>query len=126
MATIEEQDVWIKVNDGDTACAGVFFETHYTPHDRFVRAIKALGALWGMAVLLIPVPPIHLILIPAFLIAGPVVAYRRYITSVVANHVTGACPTCKQDMKLALQPADRVPTWKYCPKCNAPVHIDAK
>lgn len=126
MAAIEEQEVWIKVNDGVTACDGVLFETHYTPHDRRVRAIKALGALWGLAVLLVPVPPIHLVLIPAFLIAGPVVAYGRYKTSIAANHVTGTCPTCKQDMKLVLQAADRLPMWKYCPKCSAPLHIDVK
>ena len=126
MATIEEQNVWIKVNDGVTACNGVLFETHYTAHDRVVRALKALGTLWGVAVLLIPVPPIHLVLIPAFLIAGPVVAYKLYKTSIAANHVTGECPTCKQEMKLALQTADHLPMWKYCPKCSAPIHIDVK
>lgn len=126
MASIEEQGVRIKVNDGVTACDGVFSTTHYTPHDRRIRAIKALAALWGGAVLLIPVPPIHLVLIPAFLIAGPVVAYKRYKTSIAANHVVGTCPTCKQDMNLTLQTTDHLPMWKYCPKCGAPIHIDAK
>ena len=126
MAVIEEQDIWIKVNDGVTACDGAFSETHYTLHDRRIRAIKALGTVWGLAVLSIPVPFLHLVLIPAFLITGPVVAYKRYKTSVAANHVTGTCPTCKQGIKLDLQAVDRLPMWKYCPKCGAPLHIGAK
>lgn len=126
MASIEEQDVWIKVNDGVTACDGVFSTTHYTPHDRRIRAIKALAALWGAAVLTVFIPLAHFALVPAFFIAGLVVGYQRYKTSIAANHVVGTCPTCKQDMKLALQTTDHVPMWKYCPKCSAPIHIEAK
>lgn len=126
MAAIEEQDVRIKANDGVATCDGVFSATHYTSHDRLVRALKALGAMWGLAIVAVFIPLAHFVLVPAFLIAGPVVARGRYKTSVAANDVVGACPSCKQNTKLLLQPADRLPMWKYCPKCNAPIQIDVK
>lgn len=125
MAVIEEQDIWIKGNEG-AACDGVFSATHYTPRDRLVRAVKMLGMVWALAVLAVFVPLAHFVLVPALLIAGPVVAYGRYKAGTTANHAAGTCPTCKEDMKLPLQPADHLPMWTYCPKCSAPIQVVAK
>ena len=127
MAVIEERGIWIKANEGAVG-DGLFSVTLYNPSDRLNRAAKALGISWGLAVLALItfIPVVHLVLAIGLLIAGPITAYGLYRTSITANHVTGVCPACQQDMKLALQPAEHLPMWKYCPKCTTPLHIDAR
>ncbi|MEQ6340756.1 MAG: hypothetical protein M3A44_03670 [Gammaproteobacteria bacterium] len=127
MSTIEQQDIWIKGNEGPP-CEGVFSSTAYDQRDRMVRAAKAWGISWALSALSLVtfIPVVHVLAAVGFFIAGPVTAYSRYRTLSTANNATGTCPVCQQVITIAVQAADKLPLWTYCPSCSAPIHLVSK
>ncbi|HHH36775.1 MAG TPA: hypothetical protein ENK48_08130 [Gammaproteobacteria bacterium] len=95
----------------------------YTPRERMLRGAKALGICWGLAVLSIPLIGAHWVLVPGFLIAGPVVGYRRYHSTESMESAVGECPTCHQQVTIPLEAGDRLPKWTYCPANNDPIQL---
>jgi hypothetical protein len=122
MSTVEQHP--IAIQDGKNAAApGVLNVTLYAPNDRTVRALKTLGLFWALAAVSVPIIIAHWVLVPGFLIAGPVMALRRYRMMRSVDGVEGACPTCRADIKVALEPNDVLPKWTYCPACNGPIQL---
>jgi len=62
--------------------------------DRVRRAVLALAVCWGAAVAAVFLPVLHFVLVPALLVAGPVVAYGRLRQRLTLLDVEGACPAC--------------------------------
>ena len=121
MATAEQLPILLK-ND-DNAGQGFLHVWAYDSSDRVKRAAKVWIGFWIAAALCIPLVVIHLILIPAFLIAGPLMAYRSYHTLNTSEKATGTCPVCHNDVSIELEPKERLELWKYCPVCNSPLHL---
>ena len=122
MPTATQREIIIK--SGDYApMAGLLHLTAFTQRDRTIRAVKAWLGFWLLAVLSIPIIVAHWILIPAFLIAGPVVAFRRLKTEANTESATGTCPVHHGEITIELEAGDRPPIWKPCPECNAPLHL---
>jgi hypothetical protein len=82
-----------------------------------------LGIFWGLALLSVPILVAHWVLVPAFLLAGPVAAYLRYQVTMISEKAAGECPSCHEHISVALEPKERPPLWKYCPLCNVPVQL---
>jgi hypothetical protein len=124
MAHIEQAPVLMKANDGRVN-TGAWHITLYDERDRRVRALKALGVCWVAAPLLFFtfVPIVHLLVSAGAFLAGPVVAYARYNVPRGSEKLTGRCPVCNREITIALEPKESVPMWKYCPLCNAPLHV---
>ena len=122
MASQQEMTVQFKTDEGVTR-QGTLFYTAYTPSDRTRRAIIALVVCWLLAVASIPIILAHYILIPAFLIAGPVMARSRFKQQDSKEKVEGECPHHNGPFTLKLETTDVLPKWVYCPECDKGLQI---
>ncbi len=97
----------------------------WTGSARLVRAMKTLGVLWGLGVVSVLVPVAHFLLVPAFLLAGPIAAFMRWRqeTSVLGGQ--GTCPACSANMALEAS-ADAWPLFRICDTCRASVRIEKR
>ncbi len=88
-----------------------------TDRARFMRATRTSALLFGLAVVSLPIPPIHWILVPGFLIAAIVSFFVRIRTDeLLEGHVT--CPKCHGAFDVESQP----PSWpldQTCHHCKA-------
>jgi hypothetical protein len=66
----------------------------YGDGQRVARAVFGGLACWGLAVLSVFVPLGHFFLVPAFLIAGPVIFFMRLMEGVTLRGAHGTCPKC--------------------------------
>ena len=122
MPTAKQQEILIK--SGDYApTVGLLHLKAFSQQERTIRAAKAWLGFWLLAVLSIPIIIAHWILIPAFLIAGPVVAFRRMKTESNAEKATGPCPVHHGDITIDMEAGDELPIWTPCPECKAPLHL---
>ena len=122
MASIEKTNIQLKDNDGKTA-AGLLFTTCYAAGDRLKRALLRLLGFWLAAGLAVFIPIAHFVLVPGFLIAGPVLAYLTYQQKQARDHAEGQCPVCQAEVNIKLEAKDEIPKWSYCPACNASLEI---
>jgi hypothetical protein len=122
VAQSECRTVVIRGAGGETA-AGTLHVRMYSKKDRVLRALAMLGLFWLLAVLAIPLMGIHLILIPAFLVLGPIMAWRRYQMRERNEQVTGECPVCRRAMSLPLDSSDHLPMHTYCPPSGDPIRL---
>jgi hypothetical protein len=122
MATNEQQAIKLIGND-ETHRLGTLNITVYNKNDRVKRALAILGLFWLLAALSIPIVIVHWLLVPGFLIAGPIMAYRRYLSTATTENAAGQCPHCKQDVMIELDSTDTLPKWTYCPACNKPIQL---
>ena len=122
MPTVETHPVLIKGNNDQTE-EGLLQTTVYTHQDRVKRAILVCAGLWLLAALSVPLIFAHWVLVPGFLIAGPIVGLKRYRTERVPNTVTGQCPACHEKLVISLESTDQLPLWTYCSSNNDPIQL---
>ncbi len=122
MSTTIHRTIRIENADNDSTI-GQLHITTYSQQERTARAIKMLGLCWLLALLSLPLIGAHWVLVPGFLIAGPIVAYKRYQTAEHPSNADGECPTCKQPSSIHLEPSDTLPMWTYCSANNDPVQL---
>jgi len=113
----------ILVKSGDVVSDGVLHLQAFDARERKIRAAKIWGLMWLFAVLSLPIIIAHFVLVPGFLIAGPVMAVKRYKVMEVPDHVSGNCPSGKEDFTLALEVSDHLPMWTHCPTCHASLQL---
>jgi hypothetical protein len=97
---------------------------HWTRSARLGRAAKWLAALWGLAVVSVAIPVAHFLLVPAFLIAGPIAAFRRLRQESGILGGEGTCPACGVQMVIEAH-ADEWPFFDVCQSCSTPARIEA-
>ncbi len=122
MAISETRSIVIE-NDRGGDADGILHVRKFNVMDRVLRALVMLGLIWLLALISVLVPVAHFILVPSFLLAGPVVAFLRFRVTEVNERVTGACPTCGRQITLPLEADDRLPLWTYCPSAGDPIHL---
>ncbi|MFQ5469164.1 MAG: hypothetical protein ACE5EH_02530 [Gammaproteobacteria bacterium] len=122
MPTTDQRPVFIE-NSDSVKTSGVLNFTVYDSHEKMSRAIKLLALLWGLAIVTLFIPIAHFFLVPGFLIAGPIMAYSRYKVNETKENVYGECPTCREQVTISLDPADKLPLWTYCSANNDPVQV---
>ncbi|NOY63425.1 MAG: hypothetical protein GXP10_09815 [Gammaproteobacteria bacterium] len=122
MPTPQERRISIEHSD-EGSRSGVLHVTAFNSSDRMRRAVKTLAIMWGIALVTLFIPLAHFVLVPAFLIMGPILAVKRYKLAEVVEKATGACPKCGDDMTIELEPEDKLPHWTYCPLCNTPLQL---
>ena len=113
----------IIVKSGDHENPGILHLKAFDARERRIRAAKIWGMMWLGAVLSVPIIIAHFLLVPGFLIAGPVIAMRRYRVSEVPDEVSGICPANNEQFSLALEASARLPLWVHCPRCQASLHL---
>lgn len=124
MTTTVTRPIFVKSGDVVDEC--VLYSQALDTRERKMRAAKIWGLMWLGAVLSLPIMIVHFILVPGFLIAGPVMAVRRYRVTEVPDYVSGRCPSGKEDFTLALESSARLPMWTHCPQCNASLNLIEK
>ena len=124
MSTMVQRPIVLK--SGDTTGEGILHLQTFDAKERKMRAAKTWALMWLFAVLSLPIIIAHFILVPGFLIAGPVLAVRRYRVMEVPDHVSGNCPAGKEEFSLQLETSDRLPMWTHCPVCKASLQLIEK
>lgn len=122
MAQTAESAVLLQSNDGSKDSA-VLYKLLFDKKDRFIRALKLVGIFWGLAICMIPIPVVHLTILPAFIVAGPIAAVFRFRALEANEHVLGTCPVCNKDIKIAVEANEQPPMHKYCPACDKPIQV---
>jgi hypothetical protein len=98
--------------------------TVFDDRDRLKRALSRLGLFWLAAVGSVFIIILHWVLVPGFVIAGPIMAVSAYRTKRIATQASGVCPVCNENINIELEPKDVPPMWRPCPACKKTIHID--
>lgn len=123
MAELITRNILFKSQSGGETTAAEMRIATFTEKEQKARAIKSLLIFWAIAVVFALIPIVHLIAVPAFLIAGVVVARRRWGTEKEGRDAEGACPACGKDIKLDLDKNSELPQWHNCPDCMRPLEL---
>jgi len=110
-------------NNDDKTTDGKLYTTLYDSGDRILRALLWLVLLWALAGVTLFIPLAHVVLLPGFLIAGPVAAVMIYRSTQARDRAEGRCPVCGEEIIIKLEARDEIPKWTYCPACNAALKI---
>jgi hypothetical protein len=92
---------------------------------RAARAAKTLMACWALAVGSVLIPMAHFVLVPGFLIAGPLLAANRYGQRATVLGGAGQCPTCDNEVLVAAQ-ALSWPLWARCETCHKDLEVQQR
>lgn len=122
MASKEEMQISIE-DDHNRSSSGTLFFTAYSPTDRTTRAVTALVGCWLIAGITVFIPIAHFFLVPAFFIAGPILAVSRYKQTDAKDKIEGTCPRHNGPISIKLETTDKLPKWTYCPECDGPIQL---
>jgi len=120
-ATGEPLDVEL-VSREDAVTTAVVYRKSLTRHERSWRALVGLGTCWLLAIATVLVPIAHFVLVPGFLIAGPIVAWMRYGKETLVMGGLGTCPRCKAPVRVR-PAAEDWPLSAACDACRAIVQV---
>ncbi len=125
MAAKQELVIEIQDDNNNTADGTLYF-TAYNPADRTTRAITALVVCWVIAAVTVFIPIAHFVLVPAFFIAGPIVAFSRFRQQDSKEKVEGTCPRHNGPITVPMENTDTLPKWTYCPECDGAIQFVEK
>ena len=113
----------VTLRAGEQRSAGEVRVERWDGSARLVRAAKSWALLWALAVVSILVPVAHFVLVPAFLLAGPIAGVARYRqrSGVLGGEAT--CPSCGARMIIEAR-ADRWPFLEHCEACGRAVWVE--
>jgi hypothetical protein len=86
--------------------------------DRLKRAGTILGAGLLAAIIFIPVPLVHLIIVPAALVLGVLLALVRLRQGEIFRSVVGKCPFCGTEQRFTALGRFRIPKKLNCSSCK--------
>lgn len=92
------------------------------PAMRSKRALKVAGIGFGITLFCVLIPGLHFILVPAGLIATPIVAWITYGKTALVQTTGIPCPSCGKEFRLATQPP-RFPLRETCEHCHQEVTL---
>jgi hypothetical protein len=127
---IQEVNVVVRMWNEDVSHPGkvspgkVSVESWSKP-ERTKRALKAWGLGWCFAVASVFLPIAHFILVPAFLIGSPIVAYFISKQKSVILGGQSVCPSCGKTLEIVKGP-ENLPLEDVCTGCQNHVHIQKK
>jgi hypothetical protein len=94
------------------------------PGDRLKRAGLALAAGVGVALVALPIPIVHLVLVPGGLMLGLGFALRRLGQGETFREARGRCPYCAMEQRFTLVGRFRLPKAVYCSSCQRELYLD--
>ena len=94
--------------------------------DRFKRAAVMLGASVGVALVALPIPIVHFILVPGSLLAGIILAGNRLTMSEVFRRAAGRCPFCGTEQSFSVIGRFRLPKSAHCVNCGRILSLETQ
>ncbi|MCC6527592.1 MAG: hypothetical protein IT373_33400 [Polyangiaceae bacterium] len=108
--------------DGEHAAGEVRTE-RYDARARVLRAVRAAVLCLAAAAVSVLIPVAHFVLVPCFVLACPVAAWKAYRPTRMVLGGHGSCPSCGAD--LVIQRAEeRFPLRDVCTACRVSVTIE--
>jgi hypothetical protein len=89
-----------------------------TTTDRFKRAATIFGLGVVLALIAIPIPVVHFILVPGALLVGAILAVSRLGQAEVFRAATGRCPFCGKEQSFSVMGRFKLPKKLYCSSCQ--------
>src|SRR4051794_13695731 len=97
---IVTKKVQIIHSDGVRTSSGEIQIQYWNKKERTMRALKMGGMCWGGAVVAVFMPLIHFVLVPALLIAGPIMFFIVAGRESVVLGGLGVCPGCSAPLPI--------------------------
>jgi hypothetical protein len=89
-----------------------------TPSDRLKRAATILGISLIAAVIALPIPLVHLVLVPGVLLTGISVSAVRLGQREIFRSASGSCPYCGTEQRFTVMGRFRLPKTLHCQVCH--------
>lgn len=118
-----ENKIAVRVIAGGEESSGWVIARTWSPEEQKKRALKGLGVMWGLAIASIFLPLVHFLLVPGFLISGPIVYFwlKKQTGRIIG--ITAGCPRCR--FKVSVNEANLVwPLRMTCKSCFEPLRIE--
>lgn len=122
MIRVDKLPIQIQPNDGAVS-PGFLYVANFDKQERLKRALKICGFCWLFAVLSVPVVIAHWVLVPGFILAGPIMAFKRYHVVSAIQRAEGVCPLCQVEVNISMEAEDTLPKRTYCPQCSGPIQL---
>jgi hypothetical protein len=96
-----------------------------SPLERLKRAGIAFGAFVAVAVIALPIPIVHFVVVPAGLLLAVTLGAWRLRESVIFRRVEGRCPLCGADQQFPLAGRFRLPRSLDCERCRRRLTLES-
>lgn len=96
---------------------GEFEVASLSTGERAKRSVKRLAIFWGIALLFLPVPAVHFVAVPGFLLVGIFMAVKTWFATRIVRGGQGVCPVCKEQLKFGTLEY-KEPLKLVCPHCR--------
>jgi len=98
---------------------------HLSLSQRLARGGRVFGLALTAALIMLPIPIIHIIGPPAAIVTGLVLGLRRLGEGEIFVSAEGECPFCHQHQRLGLAGSRfRLPCSLICSSCRQPLELD--
>lgn len=89
-----------------------------TPAERLRRAAVVFGAYLAVAVIALPIPIVHFVLVPGGLLLAVTLGALRLREGVIFRGVEGRCPFCGVEQSFSVLGRFRLPRQVDCVSCH--------
>lgn len=98
-----------------------------TLQQRMIRSLVIIALGTALALVALPIPLVHFVLVPASLILGLTIGLNRFRQREVFLLARGSCPFCGTEQRLGLAGrAFRLPRQVYCRNCRRALDLGAE
>jgi hypothetical protein len=99
-----------------------------TIKERALSALKWLGVFWGVMLAFVPIPMVHLVMVPLFFLIGPIAAViafqvKRRVGKSGVGDSSVVCPLCGKPVDLSGQRI-RERFKDRCPSCLNDLYVE--
>lgn len=93
--------------------------------ERMKRAAAIFGAFIAVALIALPIPIVHFVVVPAGLLLAVALGALRLRESEIFRGVEGRCPFCGTDQSFAILGRFRLPRQVDCTSCRRSLTLEA-
>jgi hypothetical protein len=92
--------------------------------DRFKRAAVIFGAFVAVAIIALPIPIVHFMLVPGGLLLAVLLGGLRLRENAIFRDVSGGCPFCGTQQHFPLFGRFRLPKDVHCANCGRKLTLE--
>jgi hypothetical protein len=96
-----------------------------SPRERMKRAAVVFGAFIAVAIVALPIPIVHFVVVPAGLLLAFTLGAWRLREGVIFRGVEGRCPFCGAEQRFHLMGRFRLPRTLDCERCRRRLTLEA-